>query len=57
MFGSHHGWAQAKADTEDPSLKTPQGAYKQLKYRALGSAIMLGVIVVVIVLVTVFGDG
>lgn len=51
MVGSPHGWAQAKTDSEDPDLKRPGGAYRQLKYRALGSVIVVVLTVVVLSLV------
>ncbi len=46
-----HAWAQAKTDTEDPRLDKPGGAYRQLRERAVGSAIALGVLVTALVVV------
>ena len=55
-MGVWHGWAQAKSDTDDPNLRTPEGANRQIKYRALGSAIMLVLLVVLVLLFAVIGD-
>lgn len=50
-FGSHQGWAQAKTDADDPQLRRPGGAYRQMRERALGSVIALVIIVVALVIV------
>ena len=48
-----HGWGQAKTDTHDPRLKTPQGAYQQLKDRVWGGLVACIVILGFAVLIAV----
>jgi hypothetical protein len=46
----HHHWVQMKSDTEDPDLRRPGGFERQVRGRLLGSLIVLGVCIVLLVI-------
>lgn len=46
------GWIQANTDTRNnPELDQPGGAWRQLKYRVVGTAITLAIVLVVVAFV------
>ncbi|MFO7961610.1 MAG: hypothetical protein R6U94_11745 [Nitriliruptoraceae bacterium] len=46
----HHHWVQMKTDIEDPDLLRPGGFERQVRGRLLGSSIVLGVCIVLLVI-------